>query len=57
MIDNQTVVCEASGADVIIYEASQFGVNEAAEFMERWKVVEDRNFFVAKMTLTPLEGD
>lgn len=52
---DQTVVCEVlRSGEVISYEASIYDAEDAADFVTSTPA-EDRNFFLATFTLTPLQ--
>ena len=56
MILNSVVVAEVhKNGDVVHYDPSAFGVDDVAAFMDLWGSMEDRNFFLATLTLTPLQ--
>lgn len=51
----QTVVCEVfRSGEVATYEASVYDAEDAADFVTS-NPAEDRNFFLATLTLTPLQ--
>lgn len=54
MIAYSEVVAEAhANGDVIIYEPSAFDADDSASYIDLWGPMEDRNFFLVQLTLTP----
>ena len=55
---NDKVVCEVlQDLTVIVYDSHIVDEAAAGAFMEDFGVVEQRNFFVARRLLAPLEGE
>ena len=58
MHENEIVVAEVlTDLTVIVYDSHTVNEEKAALFMEQYGAVEQRNFFVARRFLAPLEGD
>jgi hypothetical protein len=56
--ENEIVVCEVlNDLTVVVYDSHIVDEAAAGAFMEDFGVVEQRNFFVARRLLVPLEGD
>lgn len=56
MKTNDTVVAEVlNDGEVIVYEPSLFDSADVGPFIDLWGPMEDRNFFEATITLTPLQ--
>lgn len=53
-IDQQAVFEVFQDGEVSMYESS-FSVDDAATFIDQWGPMEDRNFFLAIVTLTPIQ--
>lgn len=49
-------VCEVlQDGEVVLYDDSSFDEEDASDFIDLWGPMENRNFFIATLTLTPTQ--